>query len=217
MRLKRIFIPIFLLMVLLAAYNPFMKNTDSNTCTDLNMEVSTSLADPTLHVVSTEYPFLYVGKISSKHSAKLGEWIRIYIVVGNAGNATAYNIKIVDADYPSWTFETLNYSREYHIPQIAPNVSITISYQLRIINTHQKNVSLGRVLVQYEDRDGKKYESISEELIISIKFEAELDLDKTRKIFLTSIMLITALPSLGLIWIERKTLMEYLHQKRERK
>jgi len=162
-----------------------------------------------------KYPILFAVKTTDRDTIRLREWFHIYIVVGNIGDKTAFDIKIVDEKYPEWNIETSNYSREYHIARLDPDVSIIIQYSLRILSSTQKNISLGRVTVTYKDREGEEYTVISKQLYVTVELRRmEIDVKYVQHVLIIGIICIIAVPLLVLVMIERRTLKEFLSTKK---
>jgi len=162
-----------------------------------------------------DIPLVFVAKKPSKTKVRLYEWITITITLTNLGNGTAYNLTVIDEDYPEWTIETRNHSTRYLVPLLQPNVTIQIRYWVRITSTTYKNISLGRVIVIYRDIKNNQYKSISEETIVSIELRViEVNIEYVDKAILTSTVAISVTSLLCLIFIERKTLKEFLATKK---
>ena len=183
---------------------------------DLNIhEYSCRHAECRVYQDENKFPLVFVIKNPSKERVRINEWITVEIVLKNLGNDTAYNLEVTDEDYPSWTIETQNHSTTYFLPLLEPNVTVRLRYKLRVISSTQKNISLGRVLVKYSDKEGNTYEVLSEETIISVELRSiEIDEEYIHRVFLVSTTLITIFSLAGLGFIERKTLMEYLATKK---
>ncbi len=170
-----------------------------------------------IHINTDGPPLVFVSKTPSKKVVKINEWITVTITLTNLGNKTAYDIKVIDENYPEWTIETRNHSTLYLIPILEPNVTIQIRYWLRIKSSTFKNISLGRVIVAYKDANNNDYKSYSEETIISIELKTiEIDIEFVDKILLITTVGVTTSALFGLIIIERKTLKEFLTIKKKR-
>ncbi len=157
------------------------------------------------------FPLLFVSKVPNKREVRLGEWFSVTIYVANLGNATAFDIQIIDEQYPQWTIETRNHSTQYYVPRLDPNITICITYELKIIASAQKNVSLGRVIARYRDAEGNTYEVISEETLITVKVAAAyISIKDIRRVMLVGASLILIPSIVALIIVERKVLAEYL-------
>jgi len=160
-------------------------------------------------------PLIFVTKRPSKETVRINEWFDVYIIVSNVGNDTAHDLYIIDERYPAWTFETRNHTGEYYLPRLDPNITIFIKYSLRVRNSYQKNISLGRVTIKYKDASNNEYEVLSEEIYIHVELRmASIDTVKLDKIILISTTVIICSSLLCLIYIERKTLVEFLATKR---
>lgn len=168
--------------------------------------------------IQGDTPIVYVYKEPEKTEVNLGECFEISIIIANLGNTTAHNLVVQDEDYPRWTMETQNHSVKYHIPLLEPNVTIYIRYRIRIIQSAQKNISLGKTIVIYHDANNNSYTAISEETFIIVKLRTiYINTQKIQRTLLEGTAIITILPLIGLIIIERKTLRDYLSKSRKKR
>lgn len=198
---------LFLLLHVNATTHPSISSTRSN-----------SRSITYVYDIQGGTPVVFVYKEPEKNEVNLGEWFKISIIIANLGNTTAYDLIVQDEDYPEWTIETQNYSARYYIPSLDPNVTIYIHYRIRIIRSAQKNVSLGKTIVTYHDVNNNSYTAISKESFIIVRLRTiYINTQKMQKTLLEGATIITVLPLVGLIIIERKTLREYLSKSKKKR
>ena len=163
------------------------------------------------------YPLIFVVKKTSKKNVSIGEWFDVVIIVKNIGNGTAYNLTIIDENYPEWTIKTQNHSRIYHVDSIEPNVSIAIKFQACIISSSQSIISLGRTLVRYQDSKGAIFTAISEETLIVVKKPTQnIDTKQASQILLIGGLIVILPMILVLVLGDYKVYREYLKSIKKR-
>ena len=163
------------------------------------------------------YPLIFVVKKTDKKNVSIGEWFDVIITVKNIGNGTAYNLTIIDENYPEWTIKTQNHSRIYHVDSIEPNVSIAIKFQACIISSSQSIFSLGRTLVRYQDSKGAIFTAISEETLIAVKKPAQnIDTKQASQILLIGGLTVILPMILVLVLGDYKVYREYLKSIKKR-
>ncbi|MCR8433114.1 MAG: hypothetical protein QXH55_00325 [Candidatus Korarchaeota archaeon] len=115
-----------------------------------------------------KYPLIFATKVAPR-KVNVGDPFKVSIIVSNLGNDTAYNLTIIDENYPEWTLETYGYYRNYFINELKPNISVIVEYNLSIKLSKQEELSLGRVKVNYFDSKGKMFTVISDECVVYLE------------------------------------------------
>lgn len=113
------------------------------------------------------YPLLSVIKRTDKGQVRLGEEFTVIVEIINTSNETAYNVTLIEPDYPSWAFEVIG-NTTASWPELRPGERVWHSYRLIIKTAFSTKVNLWRATVVYYDANGTKYESLSEECVINV-------------------------------------------------
>ncbi|MEX0568833.1 MAG: hypothetical protein Q6363_006700 [Candidatus Njordarchaeota archaeon] len=209
---RKSYVSLLLLTFFLLLYSDIAVHSNTPNINNIVSETTNS------YKIRGDIPIIFVYKKSEKPEVNIGEWFEISIIIANFGNTTAYDLVIQDENYPEWTIETQNHSTKYYVPLLDPNVTIYIRYRIRIIHSSQKNVSLGKTTIAYRDSYNNSYTSISKELFVIVKLRTiYVDTEKIQEIMLEGTAIITVLPLIGLIIIERKTLKEYMSRSKKKK
>ncbi|GEM_PF-2994782 len=158
-----------------------------------------------------KYPLIFIAKKPSKRNVSIGEWFDIAIMISNIGNDTAYNLTIIDENYPEWSIRTENYSGIYFIDTLRPNASVIIKYRICIVSSAQQLFSLGRVLVHYYDSKGSKFVAISSESIVQIeKPRVEVNIKYVSRVLLMGGLILILPAIIVLIYGDYRVYREYM-------
>ena len=122
------------------------------------------------------YPLLSLVKKVDKEEISPGDTISVIIRITNIGNATAYNITLVDQKVPEWVGETIG-NVTAHWEELKPNNTIIYEYKIKIKDVVLTNITLGEAKLIYYDVNGTKYVVYSSKTVIKVNLPTGTILD----------------------------------------
>ncbi len=154
------------------------------------------------------YPLLSLVKKVDKEEIAPGDTISVIIRITNVGNATAYNITLIDQKVPEWVGEVIG-DTTAHWEELKPNRTIIYEYKIKIKDVVLTNITLGEAKIIYYDKNGTKYVIYSSKNVIKVNLPTGtvLDWDSIWRI----VIIVEGLIVIGIITL--MLVLEYLSYK----
>ena len=121
-------------------------------------------------------PILSVTKYPEKKSINIGETIRVTVIIKNIGNATAYNVTLLDTHPENWSV-LIEGQLEMKWLQLPPGAEVIHTYNISIETASTYLIHLGRAKVIYYDNYSTEYIVYSEDPSIYVKIKSGINVN----------------------------------------